>query len=152
MDAVREKSKGDGHAHKKRKDKDEKKDPSEKEKEDTYVYATTSHQPDRTLFVVDLSRLKAERDTLENALVLYRPEADIKKVWMMNLSRRKWTTYRSLRCDWWTLKIIKSASTHTLNILDQVEGTAPRIFSITEDTSDQKTRHISTQTFRVPLT
>ena len=89
MDAVREKSKGDGHAHKKRKDKDEKKDPSEKEKEDTYVYATTSHQPDRTLFVVDLSRLKAERDTLENALVLYRPEADIKKVWMMNLSRRK---------------------------------------------------------------
>lgn len=87
MDAVREKAKGDAHAHKRRRDKDEKKDPSssEKEKEDTYVYSTTSHQPDRTLFVVDLSRLKAERDTLENALVLYRPEADIKKVWIRKL-------------------------------------------------------------------
>lgn len=86
MDAVREKSKGDAHAHKKRKDKDEKKDPSSSGKEGdyTYVYSTTSHQPDRTLFVVDLSRLKAERDTLENALVLYRPEADIKKVRAIN--------------------------------------------------------------------
>ena len=85
MDAAREKSKGDAHVHKKRKDKDaEKKDPSSSEKEKegdySYVYSTTTHQPDRTLFVVDLSRLKAERDTLENALVLYRPAADIKKV------------------------------------------------------------------------
>ena len=91
MDVAREKSKGDAHAHKKRRDRDEKKDPSssEKEKEGDYTYiystSTTSHQPDRTLFVVDLSRLKAERDTLENALVLYRPEADIKKVRMLNL-------------------------------------------------------------------
>ena len=92
MDVAKEKSKGDAHAHKKRRDKDEKKDPSssEKEKEGDYTYiystaSTTSHQPDRTLFVVDLSRLKAERDTLENALVLYRPEADIKKVRMLNL-------------------------------------------------------------------
>ena len=86
MDSAREKSKGDAHAHKKRKDKDEKKDPSSSEKEPDYIYSTsTSHQPDRTFFVVDLSRLKAERDTLENALVLYRPEADIKKVWVLNL-------------------------------------------------------------------
>jgi hypothetical protein len=95
MDAVREKSKGDAHAHKKRRDKDEKKDHSSSErenKEGEYIYSTTSHQPDRTLFVVDLSRLKAERDTLENALVLYRPEADIKKVWMTNLSCRKRAT------------------------------------------------------------
>ena len=50
------------------------------DKEPDYVYATTTTQPDRTLFVVDLSRLKAEKDTLENALVVYRPEADLKKV------------------------------------------------------------------------
>lgn len=88
MDAVREKSKGDAHAHKRRKDKEEKKDPSSSEKEPDYIYSATSttHQPDRTFFVVDLSRLKAERDTLENALVFYRPEADIKKVWVLNLS------------------------------------------------------------------
>lgn len=53
-------------------------------KEPDYVYSTTTTQPDRTLFVVDLSRLKAERDTLENALVLYRPEADIKKVTLIS--------------------------------------------------------------------
>ena len=87
MDAAKGKSKGDASAHKRSKDKDEKKDPSSTEKEPDYIYSTTSHQPDRTLFVVDLARLKEERDTLENALVLYRPEADIKKVWMLNLSR-----------------------------------------------------------------
>ena len=80
MDAVKNKLKTDPSAGK---GKGEKKDSSggdSANKEPDYVYATTTVQPDRTLFVVDLSRLKAERDTLENALVLYRPEADIKKV------------------------------------------------------------------------
>lgn len=35
---------------------------------------------DKTFFVVDLSRLKAEEDTLVNALVLYHPKEDIKMV------------------------------------------------------------------------
>ncbi len=54
--------------------------------EDDYIYAPVTteqslpHHQDRTLFVVDLSRLKAERDTLENALVIYRPEREFKKV------------------------------------------------------------------------
>lgn len=74
--AAKGKSKSDSSASK---NKAEKKDPSS-EKEPDYVYATTTTQPDRTLFIVDLSRLKAEKDTLENALVLYRPEADFKKV------------------------------------------------------------------------
>ena len=83
MDAVKNRLKADSNAGK---GKGEKKDSSASggadgaNKEPDYVYATTTVQPDRTLFVVDLSRLKAERDTLENALVLYRPEADIKKV------------------------------------------------------------------------
>lgn len=58
------------------------------EMENDYVYApvTTSHQQplvhhqDRTMFVVDLSRLKAERDTLENALVMYSPMKEFQKV------------------------------------------------------------------------
>ena len=54
----------------------------DKEKgEGDYVYASTGQgHMERTMFMVDLSRLKAEGDTLENALVLYRPEGDIKKV------------------------------------------------------------------------
>ena len=35
---------------------------------------------ERTFFVVDLSRLKQEGDTLTSAMVVYRPEADLKKV------------------------------------------------------------------------
>ncbi len=69
---------------------DPSKGPSSKEKdaEDDYIYAPVTqstgpgqqlHQ-DRTMFVVDLSRLKAERDTLENAMVLYRPEKEFMKV------------------------------------------------------------------------
>lgn len=78
MDVAKGKSKADGGAHKA---KGEKKDACGGDKEPDYVYsAATTSQHDRTLFVVDLSRLKEERDTLENALVLYRPEADLKKV------------------------------------------------------------------------
>ena len=83
MDAVKNKLKADPSANK---GKGEKKDQgTDVHKEPDYVYATTSPQPDRTLFVVDLSRLKAERDTLENALVFYRPEADLKKVSTLDL-------------------------------------------------------------------
>lgn len=58
--------------------------------EGDYVYAPTGQgHMERTMFMVDLSRLKAEGDTLENALVLYRPEADIKKVNTSNIKIRK---------------------------------------------------------------
>lgn len=81
MDVAKGKSKADGGAHKAKGEKKDSKDTSGGDKEPDYVYsATTTSQHDRTLFVVDLSRLKEERDTLENALVLYRPEADLKKV------------------------------------------------------------------------
>ena len=43
------------------------------------VYTTTA-QVDRTFFIVDLARLKHETDTLENAKIVYRPEADFKRV------------------------------------------------------------------------
>lgn len=85
MDLARGKSKGDASAHRKGKDRDERKGASASEKEPDYIYSTTSSQADRTLFVVDLSRLKAERDTLENALVLYRPDAEFKKVCALQL-------------------------------------------------------------------
>lgn len=65
-------------------DASNKKDKEKQEVEDEdYVYSSTLNvhpNMERTLFMVDLSRLKEERDTLENALVLYIPEADIKKV------------------------------------------------------------------------
>ena len=35
---------------------------------------------ERTIFVVDLSKLKEERDTLEGAIVMYKPEREFKKV------------------------------------------------------------------------
>lgn len=73
---------------------DPSKGPSSKEKEaaeDDYTYAPVTQQrgqqqqvhQDRTMFLVDLSRLKAERDTLENALVMYRPEKEFMKVFVM---------------------------------------------------------------------
>ena len=42
------------------------------------IYQTT--EKERTFFIVDLSRLKQEGDTLVNAMVVYTPEADLKKV------------------------------------------------------------------------
>jgi len=42
------------------------------------VYTTANI--DRTFFLLDLHRLRSEGDTLENALVVYRPEADLKRV------------------------------------------------------------------------
>ena len=42
------------------------------------VYSTT--EKDRTFFVADLSRLRQEGDTLVNAMVVYSPEADLKRV------------------------------------------------------------------------
>ena len=43
------------------------------------VYSVMSHM-ERTFFIVDLSRLEAEGDTLVGALVLYRPQHELKKV------------------------------------------------------------------------
>ncbi len=50
--------------------------PPSEEKE---VYSVVSHM-ERTLFVVDLSKLEAEGDTLVDAMVVYRPWAELKKV------------------------------------------------------------------------
>ena len=56
-------------------------DPKDKDRgEREPLYSTRTGHMERTMFVVDLSRLKAEGDTLESALVLYRPEANIKMV------------------------------------------------------------------------
>lgn len=46
-------------------------------KEAEPAYSTAG---DRTFFIVDLTRLERETDTLENATVVYRPEADLKRV------------------------------------------------------------------------
>ena len=43
------------------------------------VYSVVSHM-ERTLFIVDLSKLEAEGDTLVGSLVMYRPEYEFKKV------------------------------------------------------------------------
>ena len=41
--------------------------------------ASTAHL-DRTFFIVDLYRLCHETDTLQNALAVYKPEADLRRV------------------------------------------------------------------------
>ena len=43
------------------------------------VTASTAHL-DRTFFIADLYRLCRETDTLQNALVVYKPEADLRRV------------------------------------------------------------------------
>lgn len=43
------------------------------------IYSVVTHMR-RTFFIVDLSKLEAEGDTLVDALVLYRPESEFKKV------------------------------------------------------------------------
>lgn len=43
------------------------------------VYSVVSHM-ERTLFIVDLSKLEAEGDTLVGSLVMYRPLYEFKKV------------------------------------------------------------------------
>lgn len=43
------------------------------------VYSVVTHM-ERTLFIVDLSKLEGERDTLAGALVMYRPRAEFCKV------------------------------------------------------------------------
>lgn len=45
------------------------------------VYSVVSHM-ERTLFIVDLSKLEAEGDTLVDALVVYRPLHEFRKVIM----------------------------------------------------------------------
>ena len=52
-------------------------DTAARDKEPVY---TTTTSIDRTFFLLDLHRLRSEGDTLENALVVYRPEADLKRV------------------------------------------------------------------------
>ena len=47
--------------------------------QDKEVYSVVSHM-ERTLFIVDLSKLEAEGDTLVDAMVMYRPMAELKKV------------------------------------------------------------------------
>ena len=46
---------------------------------DQDIYSAVSSM-DRTILVVDLSKLEAEGDTLVGALVLYHPEHELKKV------------------------------------------------------------------------
>lgn len=46
---------------------------------DQEIYSTASRM-ERTVFVVDLSKLEAEGDTLVGALVVYHPEQELKKV------------------------------------------------------------------------
>ena len=48
--------------------------------EGPYVVQSTAQVFVRSLFMVDLSRLREETDTLEGAKVLYLPESDFKKV------------------------------------------------------------------------
>lgn len=43
------------------------------------VYSVVSHM-ERTLFIVDLSKLEAEGDTLAEAVVVYKPQHEYKKV------------------------------------------------------------------------
>lgn len=43
------------------------------------VYSVVTHM-ERTLFIVDLSKLEAEGDTLVGSLVMYRPSYEFKKV------------------------------------------------------------------------
>lgn len=43
------------------------------------VYSVVTHM-ERTLFIVDLSKLEAEGDTLVGSLVMYRPMYEFKKV------------------------------------------------------------------------
>lgn len=43
------------------------------------VYSVVTHM-ERTLFIMDLSKLEAEGDTLVDALVMYRPQQEFKKV------------------------------------------------------------------------
>ena len=43
------------------------------------IYSVVTHM-ERTLFIVDLSKLEAEGDTLEEACVFYRPQHEFKKV------------------------------------------------------------------------
>ena len=45
---------------------------------DQDIYSTASRM-ERTIFVVDLSKLEAETDTLVDALVFYHPEIELKK-------------------------------------------------------------------------
>lgn len=57
--------------------KDAKADSASQDKD--AVYSVVSHM-ERTLFIVDLSKLEAEGDTLAEALVVYRPFYEFKKV------------------------------------------------------------------------
>ena len=49
------------------------------------VYSVVSHM-ERTLFIVDLSKLEAEGDTLVGSLVMYRPLYEFKKVLIVCIS------------------------------------------------------------------
>lgn len=69
--------------------------------EEDAIYASTSMSSsayERTFFIVDLSRLRDESDTLENAIVVYRPAADLKKV----------ALWSRLGCDLWSMIISTS--------------------------------------------
>ena len=62
------------------KNKDAKADPAAQPTLDKdAVYSVVSHM-ERTLFIVDLSKLEAEGDTLIGSLVMYRPYYEFKKV------------------------------------------------------------------------
>lgn len=54
-------------------------EPSPEGAQDNPVYSVVSHM-ERTLFIVDLSKLEAEGDTLAEAVVVYKPQHEYKKV------------------------------------------------------------------------
>ncbi len=56
---------------------------------DQDIYSSASRM-ERTIFVVDLSKLEAEGDTLVGALVLYHPEAELKKVYRCSFKEGVW--------------------------------------------------------------
>lgn len=58
-----------------------KSDPAAQSSAQDAVYSVVSHM-ERTLFIVDLSKLEAEGDTLVGSLVMYRPLYEFKKVAM----------------------------------------------------------------------
>lgn len=49
------------------------------------LMALSKQGPERVFFIVDQSRLKDERDELKDAVVVYMPDGDLKKVILSSL-------------------------------------------------------------------
>ena len=61
----------------------------------TMDYQLSTKGVDRTFFIVDRSRMVKETDELKDAIVVYRPESDLRKVRI--LPRVSWTKQALLR-------------------------------------------------------